>query len=74
MDTRQRQLSQLLLGGALFGIVDHAWNGELLLVGPDILKDLALGVTITIVIFGVWALTPAVQAWHHLVSRGAVRK
>jgi hypothetical protein len=51
----QLWLGQLLLGGTIFGIVDHWWNGELLLLGPDLLKDLALGVVITAVIIGIWA-------------------
>ncbi|MBD3164113.1 hypothetical protein GF323_02860 [Candidatus Woesearchaeota archaeon] len=44
-------LNQLFLGGALFGIVDHWWNGELLAFSA---KDLLLGVTITLVTFSVW--------------------
>ena len=41
-------LNMILLGGAAFGIVDHAWNGELLFRGENILTDLMLGVVITI--------------------------
>ena len=48
-------LNLLLTGGALFGIVDHLWNGELFLIGPNIVTDLLLGTTITIVIFVMWA-------------------
>lgn len=47
-------LNQLLLGGAIFGIVDHWWNGELFLLGENLLLDLALGVTITLIILVVW--------------------
>jgi hypothetical protein len=46
-------LSHLLIGGALFGIIDHWWNGELFR-GENLMWDLALGFTITIVIFLVW--------------------
>jgi hypothetical protein len=51
-------LSLLLTGGAIFGVVDHWWNGELLLIGEEPLLDIMLGVTITIVIFVVWAIIP----------------
>jgi hypothetical protein len=51
---KQRTLTNLLLGGAIFGVVDHLWNGELFLIGPNIAKDLMLGVTITVTIVGVW--------------------
>jgi hypothetical protein len=47
-------LNLLLLGGALFGVIDHFWNGELFLIGPNIFTDLALGVTITAGIFVAW--------------------
>ncbi len=41
-------------GGAIFGIVDHAWNGELFMISPNLFADLMLGVTITLVIFMTW--------------------
>ena len=44
-------LNQLLLGGAIFGVVDHLWNGELFLFS---ISDLALGALITVVIFASW--------------------
>jgi len=47
----------LLYGGAMFGLVDHLWNGELLLLGEAPLMDLLLGATITAVIFGGWGIT-----------------
>ncbi len=47
-------LTKLLAGGAIFGLVDHAWNGELFMIGENFLVDLALGVTITLTIFAVW--------------------
>ena len=50
-------LNLLLYGGALFGLVDHLWNGELFLSGGAPLMDLLLGVTITAVIFGGWGIT-----------------
>ena len=52
----QRWLGLLLAGGAIFGLVDHWWNGELFLLGENILFDLMLGVTITIAIVIVWAV------------------
>ena len=49
-------LNLLLLGGALFGVIDHFWNGELLLIGANWAADLMLGVTITAGIFVSWGL------------------
>ena len=49
-------LSFLLAGGAIFGLVDHWWNGELFLIGENILMDLTLGVVITIAIVVIWAV------------------
>ena len=49
-------LSLLLAGGAIFGLADHWWNGELILIGEEPLIDVMLGVTITIAIFIVWVL------------------
>ena len=46
-------LNQLLLGGAIFGVVDHLWNGELLLFS---ISDLGLGALITTVIFAAWKI------------------
>ena len=55
-------LSLLLAGGAIFGVVDHWWNGELLLIGENIVMDLLLGVTITIAIVVIWAIVPSNDA------------
>jgi hypothetical protein len=49
-------LGLLLLGGAIFGIVDHLWNGELFLIGDNIVSDLLLGVAITVSIIVIWAI------------------
>ena len=49
-------LGLLLAGGAIFGLVDHWWNGELFLIGENIVMDLLLGVTITIAIIVIWAV------------------
>ena len=57
---RRRRLEQWMGGGAIFGVVDHWWNGELFLVGPFWQWDLALGVAITIAITGVWAVNEIV--------------
>jgi hypothetical protein len=49
-------LGLLLAGGALFGIVDHLWNGELFLIGNNLVSDLLLGATITGVIIVAWSV------------------
>ena len=54
-DVNHSRLSMLLYGGAIFGVVDHLWNGELFLFNN--LTDLFLGLTITVSIFviaGIW--------------------
>lgn len=53
-------LNLLLYGGALFGVVDHLWNGQLFLIGEAPLIDMLLGATITAAIFGGWGITFAV--------------
>ena len=52
-DGEGRQLNLLLAGGAVFGLVDHAWNGQLF-YSPNIGSDLMLGVLITAAIYAVW--------------------
>ncbi|MFC1674964.1 hypothetical protein ACFL1K_03665 [Candidatus Omnitrophota bacterium] len=47
-------LMLMFLGGALFGVVDHWWNGELFLVSGDLGRDLMLGVVITATILVCW--------------------
>jgi hypothetical protein len=63
-------LNQLFLGGAVFGIVDHLWNGELFLFGKNILWDLALGVTITLTIIIAWGI---IVLFDKLSSKNIVR-
>lgn len=57
----QKWLGMLLAGGAIFGVVDHLWNGELFLIGEHIVSDLLLGVTITVVIFAAWGIVVALD-------------
>ena len=49
-------LMLMFYGGALFGVIDHRWNGELFLFSKDWLKDLSLGVVITGVILVTWGI------------------
>jgi len=49
-------LNLMFLGGALFGIIDHLWNGELFLISANWVSDLTLGFTITVGIIGSWEL------------------
>lgn len=46
----------LFLGGALFGVIDHLWNGELFLISENWIMDLMLGIAITAVIAATWVL------------------
>ncbi len=49
-----RRLNMLMSGGAIFGLVDHLWNGELFLIGPNFVSDIMLGFAITGVILISW--------------------
>lgn len=53
---RQSWLTLLLAGGGLFGFIDHLWNGELTLIGSNLLSDLALGAVITVGILCFWEI------------------
>jgi len=59
--THHLWLNLMLLGGAIFGIVDHLWNGELFLIGENIASDLLLGVAITTAILASWAIIIALN-------------
>jgi hypothetical protein len=54
--THHLWLSLLLFGGAIFGLIDHWWNGELFFIGENFLLDLLLGATITVAIFIIWGV------------------
>jgi hypothetical protein len=45
----------MFYGGALFGIIDHLWNGELFLVSENWAKDVMLGIVITVGTILAWA-------------------
>ncbi len=47
-------LALMFYGGALFGVIDHLWNGELFLISEKIVSDLLLGVTIAAIILASW--------------------
>lgn len=50
-------LMLMFYGGALFGVIDHWWNGELFLVSENIVSDLLLGVAIAAIILVFWGIT-----------------
>lgn len=49
-------LNLMFYGGALFGVIDHWWNGELFLISENIAKDLSLGLVISAVILITWGI------------------
>ena len=55
-DKRNNWLNLMFLGGAVFGIIDHLWNGELFLISANWIMDLALGFAITGGIIGSWGV------------------
>ncbi len=65
-------LTIMLYGGAIFGFVDHLWNGELLLVPPDWVADLALGTAITGGITGAWGFLSVLKTYG-ILKIGLVR-
>lgn len=52
-DERHKTLNLMFLGGAIFGVVDHAWNRELLSFS---FQDVMLGFVITLSIIATWGL------------------
>jgi hypothetical protein len=50
-------LSLMFYGGALFGVIDHLWNGELFIISENMVSDLLLGIAIVVVILVVWRVT-----------------
>ncbi|MFH1054243.1 MAG: hypothetical protein V1740_07530 [Candidatus Woesearchaeota archaeon] len=62
-------LSYLFLGGAIFGIVDHWFNGELFLLSPNLIEDMILGITITLVILIIWSCIAVYDTVVHDISR-----
>ena len=48
---KHKQLNLLLVGGSIFGVVDHLINGELLAFS---MRDMLLGLTITAAIVAFW--------------------
>ncbi len=59
-------LCLLFSGASLFGVVDHLWHGELLLISENWVKDLGLGAVITLAIFVSWG---ALARLSHPASR-----
>jgi hypothetical protein len=55
-NTYQLWLNLMLAGAGIFGFIDHLWNGELTLIGPNLAQDLLLGTVITITTFALWAV------------------
>ena len=49
-----RWLNLMFIGGSIFGVVDHLWNGELFLISENIVNDLLLGVVICVLIIAGW--------------------
>ncbi|MEM2909191.1 MAG: hypothetical protein QXT05_02560 [Candidatus Bilamarchaeaceae archaeon] len=60
-DHHQRWLSLLLIGASVFGVMDHLWNGELLLIGENVISDLMLGFAILTAVFVVWGVFIALE-------------
>jgi len=64
-NTYQLWLNLMLAGAGIFGFIDHLWNGELTLIGPNLIDDLLLGITITLVTVALWAVLVTVDKHKH---------
>jgi len=53
-------LNLMFYGGALFGFIDHLWNGELF-ASQNLAKDLLLGVVISLSIIAAWLVILALS-------------
>jgi hypothetical protein len=62
-------LNLLLYGGAIFGLVDHLWHGELFLISGTFVMDLALGAVITAVIFAGWGISLGIARMNPELAR-----
>jgi hypothetical protein len=49
-------LNLMFAGAGVFGVVDHMWNGQLFMVGPNLVSDLMLGATITTGVLASWGV------------------
>jgi hypothetical protein len=49
-------LMLMFYGGSLFGVIDHLWNGELFLISENWVRDVMLGVVITVSIILAWGI------------------
>ncbi len=49
-------LTLMFYGGAMFGVIDHLYNGELFLVSANTPKDLVLGVLIVVATTLLWGM------------------
>ena len=54
-------LNLLFSGAAIFGVIDHLWNGELFLISENLFWDLMLGVVITVGIVIGWTIIVALS-------------
>jgi hypothetical protein len=61
-------LALMFYGGSLFGIIDHLWNQELLLISENWLKDLCLGGVITAGIILAWRVILALAKKSPILS------
>jgi hypothetical protein len=64
-NTYQLWLNLMLAGAGIFGFIDHLWNGELALIGPNLADDLLLGIVITAATVALWAVLVAYDKAKH---------
>jgi hypothetical protein len=59
----------MFVGGALFGMIDHLWNGELFLIGKNVTNDLLLGVVIASFIVVAWSVIVALSRFNPALKK-----
>ena len=62
-------LNLMLYGAALFGVVDHAWHGQLFFISSNLVADITLGGAITGAIFGAWGITLGITKMKPLLAQ-----
>jgi len=62
------RLNFLMLGGVTMLVVDHLWNGELLLIGQNIINDLSLGFIMSGVVIIAWKIINLLEKKQALVK------
>ena len=62
------RLNFLMLGGVTMLVIDHLWNGELFLLGQNIIKDLISGIIMSVAVLSIWIIMIVYEKKHSSIS------